>query len=92
MAECYHNYCDTSELNKTVPFANMNFLKKSIQTMIDVVVDLTESECAHSRRVVHRAGKKLDSNYIFLNKADFTIIENVDHLNSNSFYFYISID
>jgi len=78
MSECYHNYCDTSELNKTIPFANINFLEKTIQTMIDVLVDITESECIHSKRTVKHFARNLDSSFSFQEKEDVQSFKTTD--------------
>ena len=50
MTKCYHQPCDSSKLNDTIPFANMDFLSLITQTMIDTLVDATQSTCYASNR------------------------------------------
>jgi len=80
MAECYHNFCDAAELNKTVAFADLGFLKKILQTMIDVVMDATDSQCPKSQREIFRMDHNIDASYLFQNKSGLSVY----HLPTNN--------
>ena len=73
MGECYHNACDTATLNETVPFANILFLKKTTQAIINTVIDATDAKCHRSRREVSRFGDRLDSSYNYIDKRQVSL-------------------
>ena len=74
MTECYHNKCDESALNMTVPFASLELLTKVTQAMVDTVVDATDAKCLNSDfdagqiSSLNRFGRNLDASYYFYDK------------------------
>ena len=45
MQQCYHQVCDSSEANRQLKFANVKFLTKTCQALIDTLVTLSQSQC-----------------------------------------------
>ena len=77
MVDCYHNFCDSVELNSTVPFADLNFIGKTTQAMISTVVDATESRCRRSTRETDRSGQFVDGGYNFIDRLFNVTLDNV---------------
>ena len=45
MAECYHSACDSVRGPYDASFANMDFYKKTVQTILNAVLELSKSRC-----------------------------------------------
>ncbi|XP_032776935.2 uncharacterized protein LOC116915901 [Daphnia magna] len=64
MQECYHQECDSSSANDDSKFADVRFLKKTCQALIDSMVSLSESKClsqsqaAETNKLRRRANAK----------------------------------
>eukprot|EP00094_Tigriopus_californicus_P011300 TCALIF_10907-PA protein Name:"Protein of unknown function" AED:0.12 eAED:0.12 QI:0/0.57/0.25/0.87/0.57/0.5/8/0/764 len=67
MASCYHQECDSSLFNKTVPMTNLQFLEKVVQTLIDTVVDASQAECKSDRFIVPFESEP-DGSYVYEDK------------------------
>ena len=68
MEECYHNFCDAAALNDTVPFADLGFISKTTQAIIDSVVEAADCQCRRSTQEVDRSGQFVDGLYNFVDK------------------------
>ena len=80
MTKCYHQPCDSSKLNDTIPFANMEFLTLITQTMIDTLVDATQSTCYASNRTrpVYENSYNNSGSYTIYDKTTRTPIVGLD--------------
>ena len=80
MTKCYHQPCDSSKLNDTIPFANMEFLSLITQTMIDTLVDATQSTCDASNRTrpVYENNYNNSGSYTIYDKITQTPIVGLD--------------
>ena len=45
MAECYHSACDSVRGPYDASFANMDFYMKTVQTILNAVLELSKSRC-----------------------------------------------
>ncbi len=65
MHACYHRECDSLEQNRTTPFADIGFLSKVTQALIDSVVDASGAVCTKSRRKIEPLPEAVQADYLF---------------------------
>lgn len=51
MKNCYHSHCDSIRNGHTAEFANFTFFRDTVQTMVDTVLELSESQCTANQCV-----------------------------------------
>ena len=51
MAECYHSACDSVRGPYDASFANMDFYQKTVQTILNSVVEMSKSRCLRTEHL-----------------------------------------
>jgi hypothetical protein len=77
MERCYHNECDTASFNMTEGFANLEFLTKVTQSMIDTLIDVSNAKCHSTKRIIKRT-PTISSSYGFFDKKKAAVVVGED--------------
>ena len=48
MAECYHQACDSVRGPYTASFADMDFYKRIVQTLLNTMLEMSKSQCLNT--------------------------------------------